>query len=80
MWTPADLSIELMAYNDRPEFGDVAAVIQSELGELGVKVKIRAGEYASMEPDMLSGDFDAALLSRGYLVDVADPGLSLIHI
>jgi peptide/nickel transport system substrate-binding protein len=27
-----------------------------------------------MEPDMLSGNFDAALLSRGYLVDVADPG------
>jgi peptide/nickel transport system substrate-binding protein len=71
---PEDLSIELMAYNDRPEFGDVAAVIQSELGELGVKVKIRAGEYPALEPDMLSGDFDASLLSRGYLVDVADPG------
>jgi len=70
---PKSLEIELIAYNDRPEFGDVAAVIQDELGELGVKVKIRAGEYASVEPDMLSGDFDAALLSRGYLVDVADP-------
>jgi len=70
---PKSLNIELIAYNDRPEFADVAAVIQDELGELGVKVKIRAGEYASVEPDMLSGDFDAALLSRGYLVDVADP-------
>ena len=71
---PEDLSIELMAYNDRPEFGDVAAVIQSQLGELGVDVKIRGGDYAAMEPDMLSGNFDASLLSRGYLVDVADPG------
>lgn len=71
---PEDLSIELMAYNDRPEFGDVAAVIQNELGELGVKVKIRAGEYPALEPDMISGDYDASLLSRGYLVDVADPG------
>lgn len=70
---PKSLDIELIAYNDRPEFGDVAAVIQDELGELGIDVKIRAGEYASVEPDMLSGDFDAALLSRGYLVDVADP-------
>jgi peptide/nickel transport system substrate-binding protein len=35
---------------------------------------IRAGEYASLEPDLLSGNFDATLLSRGYLVDVADPG------
>ena len=71
---PEDLKIELMAYNDRPEFGDVAAVIQSELAELGVDVKIRSGEYPALEPDMISGDFDASLLSRGYLVDVADPG------
>ena len=70
---PKSLHIELIAYNDRPEFGDVAAVIQDQLGELGIEVKIRTGEYASVEPDMLSGDFDAALLSRGYLVDVADP-------
>ncbi|MEO5666018.1 MAG: ABC transporter substrate-binding protein [Nocardioides sp.] len=71
---PESLTIELMAYNDRPEFGDLAAVIQDQLSQLGVTVKIRSGEYTSMEPDMLSGDFDAALLSRGYLVDVADPG------
>jgi peptide/nickel transport system substrate-binding protein len=71
---PESLSIELMAYNDRPEFGDVAAVIQDQLSQLGVEVKIRGGEYAAMEPDMLSGNFDAALLSRGYLVDVPDPG------
>jgi peptide/nickel transport system substrate-binding protein len=71
---PESLSIELMAYNDRPEFADVAAVIQDQLGQLGVKVKIRSGEYPALEPDMLSGEFDASLLSRGYLVDVADPG------
>ena len=75
---PEDLSIELRAYNDRPEFGDVGAVIQSELSELGVDVKIRGGEYPALEPDMLSGDFDASLLSRGYLVDVADPGGYLV--
>ena len=71
---PESLSIELMAYNDRPEFPDVAAVIQDQLSQLGVEVKIRAGEYTALEPDMLSGEFDASLLSRGYLVDVADPG------
>jgi peptide/nickel transport system substrate-binding protein len=71
---PESLSIELLAYNDRPEFGDVAAVIQDQLSDLGIEVKIKAGEYASLEPDMLSGNFDASLLSRGYLVDVADPG------
>lgn len=71
---PSSLSIDLLAYNDRPEFGDVAAVLQDQLKELGIEVNIRGGEYAALEPDMLSGNFDAALLSRGYLVDVADPG------
>jgi peptide/nickel transport system substrate-binding protein len=70
---PSELSFELIAYNDRPEFGDLAAVIQDQLSQIGVDVKIRAGEYASFEPALLSGDFDAALLSRGYLVDVGDP-------
>lgn len=70
---PSDLSFELIAYNDRPEFADLAAVIQDQLSKIGVDVKIRAGEYASFEPALLSGDFDAALLSRGYLTDVGDP-------
>jgi peptide/nickel transport system substrate-binding protein len=70
---PASLNFELIAYNDRPEFGDLAAVIQDQLGQLGITVKIKAGDYASFEPDMLAGDFDAALLSRGYLIDLADP-------
>lgn len=70
---PKTLSIQLIAYNDRPEFADLAAVIQEQLRELGIKVKIRAGEYAALEPDLLSGNFDAALFSRGHLVDVADP-------
>ena len=70
---PASLDFELIAYNDRPEFGDLAAVIQDQLGQIGITVKIKAGEYASFEPDMLSGEFDAALLSRGYLVDLGDP-------
>lgn len=70
---PESLSIEILAYNDRSEFADLAAVLQSQLGELGIDVQIKPGEYAALEPDMLSGDFDAALLSRGYLTDVADP-------
>lgn len=71
---PESVTIDLLAYNDRPEFADLAAVVQEQLAQIGVKVKIRAGDYASLEPDMLSGDFDAALFSRGALVDVADPG------
>lgn len=70
---PDSLAFELIAYNDRPEFADLATVIQDQLGQIGIDVKIRAGDYASVEPAFLSGDFDAALFSRGYLVDVADP-------
>jgi peptide/nickel transport system substrate-binding protein len=70
---PGSVSFELIAYNDRPEFADLATVLQDQLGELGIEVSIKTGEYASFEPDLLAGEFDAALLSRGYLVDVGDP-------
>ena len=75
---PESLTFELQAYVDRPELPDVAAVIQAQLAELGVKVKIKTGEAAGMEPGWLEGDYDATLLSRGYLVDVADPGGYLV--
>ena len=32
---PASLDFELIAYNDRPEFGDLAAVIQDEWARSG---------------------------------------------
>jgi peptide/nickel transport system substrate-binding protein len=72
------LTFELQAYVDRPELPDVATVIQAQLAELGVEVKIKAGESAGLEPGWLEGDYDATLLSRGYLTDVADPGGSLL--
>ena len=53
-------------------------MIQDQLGELGVDVEIKGGEYTALEPDLLGGNFDAALLSRGYLVDVAEPAGYLI--
>lgn len=67
------LNLTLLAYNERPEFADLAAVIQSDLKEIGVGVTIQTGEYASMEPTLLAGDFDLALLSRNHLTDIADP-------
>jgi peptide/nickel transport system substrate-binding protein len=75
---PESLSFELQAYVERPELPDAAAVIQAQLAELGVKVKVKTGESAGLEPGWIEGDFDAALVSRGYLVDVADPGGYLV--
>jgi peptide/nickel transport system substrate-binding protein len=71
---PKSLSFELQAYVDRPELPDAAAVIQAQLAKLGIKVKVKTGESLGMEPGWLAGKFDATLFSRGYLVDVADPG------
>ena len=75
---PSSLTFELIAYNDRPEFANLAAVIQNQLGKIGIKVKIKSGEYNSFEPDLLAGKFDATLLSRGYLVDLGDPSSYLL--
>jgi peptide/nickel transport system substrate-binding protein len=70
---PGQLNLTLLAYNERPEFADLAAVIQADLKEIGVGVTIQTGEYASMEPSLLAGDYDLALLSRNHLTDIADP-------
>jgi peptide/nickel transport system substrate-binding protein len=75
---PTSLSFELQAYIDRPELPDDAAVIQAQLAKLGIKVKVKTGESAAMEPGWLDGSFQATLFSRGYLVDVADPGGYLV--
>lgn len=70
---PGQLNLTLLAYNERPEFADLAAVIQADLKEIGIGVTIQTGEYASMEPTLLAGDYDLALLSRNHLTDIADP-------
>jgi len=75
---PKSLSFELQTYVDRPELPDAAAVIQAQLAKLGIKVKVKSGEAAGLEPGWLEGKFDATLFSRGYLVDVADPGGYLV--
>ncbi|MEJ1999203.1 MAG: ABC transporter substrate-binding protein [Maritimibacter sp.] len=70
---PGQLQLELLVYKSRAELKDVGAIIQAQLGEIGIKVTLRVAEYAAIEPDMTSGTYDMALMSRGYLIDVADP-------
>jgi peptide/nickel transport system substrate-binding protein len=75
---PGSLKIELLAYAERPELPDLAAVLQAELAEAGIPVTIRVAAYAALEPDLLSGNYQAMLLSRSHLIDVADPSGFLI--
>lgn len=70
---PASIKVTLLAYTEGPQFSDLAAVIQQQLKAIGITVTVKTGESASIEPSLLSGDFDMALLSRNHLGDVADP-------
>lgn len=74
----SELQLELIAYVERTELPDVAAVIQYQLQQLGIQVSIRVGESTALEPRWLAGDFDMTLMSRGYLTDVGDPVGALV--
>lgn len=68
-----ELNVELLGYTERTEFADLAAVIQANLAEIGVTVTVRITDYAAIEPALLDGTYDLALLSRNHLTDIADP-------
>ena len=71
--TPGSLKIQLIAYNEGVGFSDIAAVIQQQLKAIGITVIIKTADSASVEPDLLSGNFQTALLSRNHLSDMPDP-------
>ena len=71
---PNTLTMDLWAYPERPELADLASVLQAELGDIGVTVKIKVASYSALEPDLLAGNFGGMLLSRSHLTDVPDPG------
>ena len=70
---PGDLSLTLYGYVERAEFADLAAVIQANLASIGINVAVSVPEYAALEPSLLSGDYDMALMSRNHLADIPDP-------
>ena len=67
------LDLTLLVYTERAELPDLAAVIQAQLQQIGVKSEIRASNWGGIESDLYAGNFDLFLLSRNYLLDVADP-------
>jgi peptide/nickel transport system substrate-binding protein len=70
---PGTLKVNLLAYSNKTELKDVAAVIQEMLKNIGIQVDIKVAEYNAIEPDMMSGNYDMGLMSRGYLTDAAEP-------
>lgn len=70
---PGTIKLNLLAYSAKTELKDVAAVIQDQLKAVGIAVDVRVAEYNAIEPDLLSGNYDMTLMSRGYLTDAAEP-------
>ena len=70
---PSTISMSIWTYASRPELPDIAVVVQGMLSEAGINVDVRVANYAALEPDLFAGEFDVALISRGYLIDVSDP-------
>ena len=67
------LNLSLLAYTERAELPDLAAVIQAQLQQIGVKSEIRTSNWGGIESDLYAGNFDLFLMSRNHLTDVADP-------
>ncbi|MBE0702952.1 MAG: ABC transporter substrate-binding protein [Afipia sp.] len=70
---PGSVSLEVIAINERPHFRDVAAILQQQLQEIGIDVKIRTSDWAALESEVLAGRYDMMLMSRGYVFEFADP-------
>jgi peptide/nickel transport system substrate-binding protein len=70
---PTKTTLNLWTYVERSELKDVAVAIMGMLQTAGFSVNLRIANYAAEEPDLLAGNFDMLVLSRNYLLDVADP-------
>ena len=70
---PSTLELEFLVYNSKPALGQTAEVLQAALGELGATVNIKLAEYSALEGDLLGGNHDLAMMSRGYMTDVPEP-------
>lgn len=70
---PSGTKITLATYPDRPELPEIASVLAAALTIRGFRVETVVRDYATLEPDLLAGRFDAVLLSRSYLLDTGDP-------
>lgn len=70
---PETLHFTILTYTERSELKDVAAVVQDELKQIGIDAQIRVANYSAIEPDLLAGRYNMALVSRSHLSDVADP-------
>jgi peptide/nickel transport system substrate-binding protein len=70
---PPGTKITLASYPERLELPEVVSVIAAALTGRGFEVETVVRPYTTIEPEILSGHFDAVLLARSYLLDSGDP-------
>mgnify|MGYP000513046981 CR=1 FL=1 len=62
-----ELSIEILAYNERPRLPLLGEVLQSQLGEIGIDVELSVFEYSTMMEQTKQDAFDCYLMSLSML-------------
>ncbi|MEE2037482.1 ABC transporter substrate-binding protein [Nocardiopsis sp. CT-R113] len=70
---PDGAAVTLATFTDRAELPEVATVLEQQLEDAGFEVEQVVREYANIEEDALSGEFDAFILSRATVLDSGDP-------
>ena len=68
-----DLNLRIYTYNSRPSLPPTAIVLQDMLSQVGFNVEVRIASYGIVEADVLEGDFDIFIVSRGHSIDTYDP-------
>ncbi|WP_046468228.1 ABC transporter substrate-binding protein [Allosalinactinospora lopnorensis] len=70
---PDGAGITLATYSDRAELPEAASAVAEDLREAGFEVDIAVQEFATMETDLMEGEFDAVIGTRSYLLETNDP-------
>ena len=66
-------SLRLFTYPGRPSLPPTAVVLQDMLTQAGFSVEVRIASYDIVEADVLEGNFDIFIASRGHSIDTYDP-------
>ncbi|MEM8858792.1 MAG: ABC transporter substrate-binding protein [Chloroflexota bacterium] len=68
-----ELTLRLWTYPSRATQPPIAVAMQQMLGDVGINTEIRIAPYGPLEADVLAGDYDIFIVSRGHLRDTYDP-------
>lgn len=72
-YAEGDVQIEIATYASRAALPPSAIAIQQMLSDVGINAEVRIAPYSALEADVLAGDYDIFIVSRGHLIDNYDP-------